>query len=81
MNFDKQKIIAELKLHKERIWISKIHNFIKPMPYYRVKLEYIPELENDGYVIITRIGKHTYIELNKKHDIIWKVQKELKEII
>ncbi len=68
MSFEKEKIIDELKNHKDKISISKLHNRVKPMPYYRVKLEYIPELEKEGVIKITKIGKHTYIELNKKQN-------------
>ncbi len=66
MSFEKETIIKELKNHKEKISISRLHNLVKPMPYYLVKLEYIPELEKEGLIKITRIGKHTYIELNKR---------------
>ena len=66
MSFEKETIITELKRHDNKISISKLHNLVKPMPYYLVKLEYIPELEKEGLIIITRIGKHTYIKLTKK---------------
>ncbi len=69
MSFEKEMILDELKKHKQKISISRLHNLVKPMPYYLVKLEYIPELEKEGLIIITKVGKHTYIQLNKKHNL------------
>jgi hypothetical protein len=67
VTFEKQRIIDELKNHSEKISVSKLHHLIRPIPYYRLTLEYVPELEKEGKIIVTKNGTHTYIQLNLKH--------------
>ena len=66
MSFEKEKIIEELKKQEEEVSISKLYNLVKPMPYYRIKLEFIPELEKEGLITVSNIGAFTYIKLNEK---------------
>lgn len=61
-------ILRLLKTLKEygKMSITKLHLRTAPISFYKVKLEFVPELERRGIVKVTKNGNHTYVELTEK---------------
>lgn len=61
MSFEKERIITELRKNG-RIAISKLSKYLK-IPYYKLKFEFIPELEKDNIIRVVKEDRYVYIEL------------------
>jgi len=61
MNFEKEQIL-ELLEKKGEISITKIHRLLK-IPYYRLKYEWLPELEKENKIKKSIKDKFTFFRL------------------